>query len=72
MIISFYYKSFPCLHGASVYQYVNERLSLDIGFSCVKSLCPFDSCKGTHFFHTTKTFHAFFRKKNVFFFAFSV
>lgn len=32
MNIRFYYKSFPCLHGASVYQYINERLSWNIGF----------------------------------------
>ena len=72
MIIRFYYKSFPCLHGASVYQYANERLSLDIGFSCVKSLFPFDGCKGTHFSHTPKTFREFFRKKRVFLCFFSL
>lgn len=52
----FYYKSFPCLHGASMYQYVNERVSLDVGSFCVVSLCPFDGCKGTDFFYTPKTF----------------
>lgn len=59
MNIRFYYKSFPCLHGASVYQYVNERVSLDVGLSCLivlVSFCPFDGCKGTDFFHTPKTF----------------
>lgn len=37
----FYYKSFPCLHGASVYQYVKERMSLDVGLSLLLVLVSF-------------------------------
>lgn len=58
MNIRFYYKSFPCLHGASMYQYVNERVSLDLGLSLRLVLVSFsfDGCKGTDFFDTPKTF----------------
>lgn len=39
MIIRFHYKSFQCLHWASVCQCVNERMSWDIGFFLLD--CPF-------------------------------
>nr|DAG82322.1 MAG TPA: hypothetical protein [Caudoviricetes sp.] len=41
MNIRFYYRSFPRLRGASVCQYVNERVSLDIGFHCLHVLVSF-------------------------------
>lgn len=72
MIIRFYYKSFPCLHGASVYQYANERLSLDVGLSSLDCPCVLLTVAKVRTFSTrTKLFRCFFAKM-CFFFAFFV
>lgn len=71
MIIRFYYKSFPCLHGASVYQYDNERLSLDVGLSSLDCPCVLLTVAKVHTFSTRpKLFRGFFAK-NVLFLCFS-
>lgn len=67
MNIRFYYKSFPCLHGASVYQYVKERMSLDVGLSLL--ICPcvlLTVAKVRTFFTPPKLFRCFFANKCVF------
>lgn len=67
MIIRFYYKSFPCLHGASVYQYINERLSLDIGFSLITCPCVLLTvAKVRTFSIRPKLFARFFANNSVF------
>lgn len=72
MIIRFYYKPFPCLHGASVYQYANERLSLDIGFSLLICPCVLLTVAKVRTFSTRpKLFRCFFAK-NVLFLCFSL
>ena len=67
MIIRFYYKSFPCLHGASVYQYDNDRLSLDVGLSSLDCPCVLLTVAKVRTFSTPqKLFTHFFAKKRVF------
>ena len=72
MIIRFYYNSFPCLHGASVYQYAKDRTSLDVGLSLLDCPCVLLTVAKVRTFSTPqKLFESFFAK-NVFFFDFSV
>ena len=67
MIIRFYYKSFPCLHGASVYQYVNERLSWNVGLSLLDCPCVLLTvAKVRTFSARTKLFRGFFAKNVLF------
>lgn len=67
MIIRFYYKSFPCLHGASMYQYAKERMPVDVGLSLLD--CPYvllTVAKVRIFFTCAKVFASFFAKKCAF------
>ena len=67
MIIRFYYKSFPCLHGASVYQYFNERLSWNVGLSLLDCPCVLLTVAKVRTFSTrTKLFRCFFAKNVLF------
>ena len=66
MNIRFYYKSFPCLHGASVYQYINERLSLDVGFLLRYVLVFLTVAKVRTFSIRPKLFRCFFANNSVF------